>query len=254
MSAGDIVHGVASHGPFRSWAATHNGMVRTHNEDAYVNRPDLGLWAVADGAGGHDSGEVASGEVAATLQALPQGLSAGQILAEVRHRLEATHLHLRETASQRGAGSVIATTVVVLVARDDHFACLWAGDSRAYLLRGGTLTRVTRDHSLVQDLVDSGAITEAASEKHPHANVITRAIGASTEILDLEKRTGRLMPGDRFLLCSDGVCKTLADAQLGTLLGADDDAGAERLIMAALAAEANDNVTAVTIEIVRQRP
>ena len=237
MSGGDIVHGVASHGPFRSWAATHNGMVRTHNEDAYVNRPDLGLWAVADGAGGHDSGEVASGEVAGTLQALPQGLSAGQILAEVRGRLEATHLHLRQTASQRGPGSVIATTVVVLIARDDHFACLWAGDSRAYLLRAGTLTRVTRDHSLVQDLVDSGAITEA--------------VGADSEILDLEKRTGRLMPGDRFLLCSDGVCKTLADAALGALLGADEDAGAERLIMAALTAQANDNVTAVTVEIVR---
>ena len=252
-----IDHSVASFGRFRSWAATHNGMVRTHNEDTYVNRPDLGLWAVADGAGGHESGEVASAEVAAALQAVPPGLSAGQVLVEVRNRLDNTHLHLRASGAERGPGVMMATTVVVLLVRDDHFACLWAGDSRAYLLRGGALMRVTRDHSVVQDLVESGAISADEAEGHPHANFITRAVGADAELLDLEKRTGLLLPGDRLLLCSDGLCKTLPEAQMSHLLGIDEDAGAERLVMAALAAGADDNVTAVTIEVVgagRQAP
>ena len=245
----DIDHSVASHGRFRSWAATHNGVVRTHNEDAYVNRPDLGLWAVADGAGGHQSGEVASGKVAAALEQMPPGLSAGQVLVEVRNRLEAVHAELRRESAERGPGVMMATTVVVIMARDDHFACLWAGDSRLYLLRNGSLTQVSRDHSLVQDLVESGNITAEQAEGHPHANVITRAVGADADTVELEKRTGRLLPGDRFLLCSDGLCKTLPDTAVARIMAADEDAAAERLVMAALVAKSTDNVTAVVLEI-----
>ena len=143
---------------------------------------------------------------------------------------------------------MVATTVVVLLARDDHFACLWAGDSRAYLLRAHALTRITRDHSLVQTLIESGAISEAEAAGHPKANIITRAVGAGSDLLELDKRTGQLMPGDRLLLCSDGLCKTLPEEQLADLLSGDADSGAERLVMAALTAQATDNITAVTIE------
>jgi len=142
---------------------------------------------------------------------------------------------------------MVATTVVVLLARDDHFACLWAGDSRAYLLRDHTLTKITRDHSLVQALVESGTISEAEAAHHPQANVITRAVGADSELLELEKRTGQLLAGDRLLLCSDGLCKTLTEERLAELLSGDDDTGAERLVMAALTAQVTDNVTVVTI-------
>ena len=100
---------------------------------------------------------------------------------------------------------MIATTVVVLLARNDHFACLWAGDSRAYLLRDGAFNQLSRDHSLVQSLVDSGAIAAEEADGHPHANVITRAVGADLETFELEKRSGRLHTGDRLLLCSDGL-------------------------------------------------
>lgn len=248
MSEAAIRHDVAQSGRFRSRAATHVGMARRLNEDAFVNRPDLGLWAVADGAGGHQSGEVASAEVASALQGIGAGLSAGQLLAVLRHRLEAAHANLRAEGARRGGGAMLATTVVVLAARGDHFACLWAGDSRAYLLRGGVLTQVTRDHSLVQDLLDSGSISEADAAHHPHANIITRAVGAGGELLDMEKRTGRLMAGDRLLLCSDGLCKTLPEAQIAELLAGADDANAERLVMAALAANVTNNVTAVTID------
>ena len=252
MSDAGIEQNFARSGRFHSYAATHVGTVRHLNEDAYVNRPDLGLWAVADGAGGHQSGEVASAEVAGALQAIDAGLSASQVLIEVRTRLEAVHTRLRAEAMSRGAGVIVATTVVVLLARGDHFACLWAGDSRAYLLRGQELTEVTRDHSLVQELIDSGTINEAEAAHHPHANVITRAVGASGELLDLEKRTGRLITGDRLLLCSDGLCKTLPKDQLAALLAdaartGTEHSDAERLIQAALAAQVHDNVTAVTI-------
>ena len=118
---------VARFGSFSSSAVTHAGTANRLNEDGFVNRPDLGLWAVADGAGGHESGEVASAEVVSSLQTIEPGLSAAEMLVEVRSRLEQAHSRLREAASQRGADVLMATTVVVLLARDDHFACLWAG-------------------------------------------------------------------------------------------------------------------------------
>lgn len=247
MSSREIEQHAAQSGCFRSHAATHAGTVRRLNQDAYVNRPDLGLWAVADGAGGHESGEVASSEVAGLLQTIDEGLSAGEMLLEVRSRLEKAHARLRDIGSTRGAGAMVATTVVVLLVRDDHFACLWAGDSRAYLLRRNALTRITRDHTLVQALVESGELSEADSVGHPQGNVITNAIGADSDALDLEKRTGQLVPGDRLLLCSDGLFKAISEEQVAALLSSDGD-GAQRLIAAALEAQATDNVTVVTIE------
>ncbi|MCW3473912.1 PP2C family protein-serine/threonine phosphatase [Limobrevibacterium gyesilva] len=235
---------------FRSWATTHVGTVRTHNEDAYVNRPDLGLWAVADGAGGHARGEVASRMIVDALEGIPVGLSAGEILAEVRNRMQATHAALRDAAASGDARDISASTVVILIARDDHFACLWAGDSRGYLLRNGQMMQITKDHSLVQELVDAGAISAADAENHPRANVITRAVGAESDIAELDKVTSRLTPGDRFLLCSDGLCKTLDEAEIAHLLATPAEAEpSERLVDAALAHNVRDNVTAVAIEV-----
>ena len=250
MSETEMDSSVAQTALFRSWGATHRGTVRGHNEDRFVNRPDLGLWAVADGAGGHDLGQMASSLIAESLAELPPELAAGQLLIAVRECLAIAHHELRAQAAARGPGSVIASTVVVLLARDDHYAFLWVGDSRGYLLRDGQLTQLTKDHSLVQELVDAGVITSAQMEGHPHANVITRAVGSDADELDIEKVTGKLMLGDRLLLCSDGVTKLMGDHDLAALLGRDEDAPAERLILAALARHASDNVTAVTVEIV----
>jgi serine/threonine protein phosphatase PrpC len=248
MSDTGIAQNIARFGSFRSRAASHAGTAGRHNEDAYLNRPDLGLWAVADGAGGHQSGEVASAEVVDLLQGIEAGLSATDMLQEVRSRLETAHARLRAAALRRGADVIMATTAVVVLARDDYFACLWAGDSPAYLLRANTLTKITRDHSLVQDLVESGIISETEATNHPQANVITRAVGADADALNLDKRTGRLVLGDRLLLCSDGLSKTLSDERLAELLSGGGDTSAERLVMAALDAQAIDNVTAVIID------
>ena len=230
---------------FQSWSESHSGAVRSHNEDAFVDRSDLGLWAVADGAGGHDAGEVASGMLKEALEAIPPGLSASELLAQVRLRVTEVHQALRDEAERRGPRTIIASTLVVLLARDGHFACLWAGDARLYLLRDGAISQVTRDHSLVQELVDAGAITAAEAEGHPRANVITRAVGAAEE-LDLEKISNRLVAGDRLLLCSDGVNKSLSDAELGDLLA--ESGPAARLIAEALARRASDNITVVAVE------
>jgi len=120
------------------------------------------------------------------------------------------------------------------------------------LLRDGEMRQITKDHSLVQELVDAGTIAAEDAEKHPHANVITRAIGADIEEIVLDKVSGRLQQGDRFLLCSDGLCKTVPFQQMEELLRSDDGVPPpQSLIAAALARDVTDNVTAVTIEIPR---
>jgi protein phosphatase/serine/threonine-protein phosphatase Stp1 len=236
---------------FRSGSATHNGAVRKYNEDRLVDRAELGLWAVADGAGGHQAGEVASGMIADALNAIPSGLAASEMLAQVRLRIGDVHAALCTEAAARGPSTVIASTVVILIATGSHFACLWAGDSRVYLLRHGEMRQITRDHSLVQELVEQGNIRPEDAEGHPHANVITRAVGAEAELFELDKVSGQLLAGDRFLLCSDGLCKTLSDPELGQLLasGGGPDI-TDAMIAAALARQVNDNVTAVVVEAI----
>ncbi|BDG73403.1 PP2C family protein-serine/threonine phosphatase [Roseomonas fluvialis] len=227
-----------------SHAATHPGAVRPRNEDALLDRPDIGLWAVADGAGGHGAGDVASAAIVAALGTIAPGLPAAELLAQVRLKLTAVHQDLQEEAARRGPGRILASTVVVMLARGEHFAMLWAGDSRGYMMRGGTLARVTRDHSLVQELVDQGTLSEEEAESHPQANVITRAVGAQGE-LELDKVSGRIIEGDRYLLCTDGLFKTMSEAEIGAMVGAGGDAQA--IVTEAVGRGARDNVSAIAV-------
>jgi protein phosphatase/serine/threonine-protein phosphatase Stp1 len=233
---------------FRSWSFTHQGAVRNHNEDSFVDRPEIGLWAVADGAGGHQLGEIASAMIKQSLERIPPGLSGQQMIGAVRLAITETHAALTEAAAQRGPGTIIASTVAVLLAHQDYYACLWAGDSRIYLMREGFLHQLTRDHSLVQEMVDAGIIRQQDAEGHPHANVITRAVGADGDAPDLDKLTDRILPGDRFLLCSDGLFKALPAEEVASLMDRAEAEPAEALIAAALRARATDNVTAVAVE------
>ncbi|MBO1326500.1 protein phosphatase 2C domain-containing protein [Acetobacter sp. TBRC 12305] len=232
----------------RSWAKTDPGPKRRHNEDRLLNRPDIGLWAVADGAGGHQAGDVAATMVIEALDALPSLPMAADMLGAIRQAVTGADARIRREAARRGSNVVIATTLVCLVIRNGYFACLWAGDSRAYLYRDGMLSQITQDHSLVQELVDAGQIRPENAESHPHANIITRAIGAGEEDLVLDKVIGKLHPGDSFLLCSDGITKTLNAAELSASLSVLPDLDpTTMLISAALAHKATDNVTAVVI-------
>jgi serine/threonine-protein phosphatase Stp1 len=228
---------------------THVGLKRKINEDAVLARPDLGVWAVADGMGGHDAGEVASALVVEMLGAVGAGL-------DVRARAAAAHLalsgaHERLTAmAQAGPGGgsrTIGSTVVALVADGVSYICLWAGDSRGYLWRDGALVQLTRDHSLVQTLVDAGELDPADAQDHPNANVVLRAVGASGA-LGVDAVDGLVRPGDRFLLASDGLTRLVSDAELAAALGASDqDAAADRLIALVLERGAPDNVSLVML-------
>jgi serine/threonine-protein phosphatase Stp1 len=232
-----------------SAAATHVGNVRKLNEDALLDRPDLGLWVVADGMGGHDSGEVASGLIIELLDRIPAPSDGLGFIAEVRTRLGEANRRLLEESRRRGADTVIGSTVVAFLSFGAFFACLWAGDSRLYRLRGGVLKQVTRDHSQVQEMVDAGMLAPEAAERHPYANVITRAVGTS-EDLELDKVSDRLAADDLFLLCSDGLSKMVAEDEIaGILRQTPLEAIPQALIAAALERGGKDNVTVVAIRI-----
>jgi len=236
-----------------SWALSSAGSVRKHNEDNLLSRPDLGLWVVADGAGGHQSGAMASSMIVDRLNQLAGDFPISRMAELVCEVLRSVHAQLRTNARARGREVVIASTFVALILRDDRFVCLWVGDSRAYLLRQGELRQITKDHSLVQELVDLGQLAAADADRHPHANVITRAVGAASDGLELDQTGGAIELGDRFLLCSDGLSKTLDLNEMIRLMSSTDATPpSQQLIDAALARHVRDNVTAIVVEIPRQ--
>ena len=228
-------------------AVTHAGMVRSENQDALLCRNDIGVYAVADGAGGHDRGKQAANTVIEALTRLSPLLAPVDRLDEVRRRLHEAHQTLLRQGADGWTRDIVASTVAVLLVDARHFVCLWVGDSRIYLLRGNELLQLTRDHSLVQEMVDAGALLPAEAQSHPNANVITRAVGAGAGELQIEKHTGRLCPGDKFLLCSDGLNRTMRDDELRRVLRDADDAAAEMLRIA-LARNARDNVSIIVVD------
>jgi len=231
---------------WRSASATSQGNVRSHNEDAVLDLPALGVWVVADGMGGHDAGDVASRMIVESLCALSRAERLSELLDRVEDRLRSVNQRLFGLSLQRGATT--GSTVAVLLAFGTHCVSVWAGDSRVYRLRDGVLTRVTRDHTEIQDLLDGGILDEAGAAQHGASNVITRAVGGAQELyLDVELR--ELRPGDRYLLCSDGVYKELSDADLARLVASEDANGACRALMSqALAGQCSDNVSVVVVE------
>jgi len=231
-----------------SGAATHVGCVRKLNEDSYLDRADLGLWAVADGMGGHDAGDHASQLTIAALGQIPAPQSAPGFLAGVKVALQEANGELRREAAGRGPGRIIASTVVTLLAYGQHYACVWAGDSRLYRLRDETLQQVSRDHSHVQELVDTKLLSPQEARNHPYSNVVTRAVGAADD-LDLETCHDRLRNGDLFLLCSDGLTKELEDDEIRAILMRESLFDAPyALIESAVAHGASDNVTVVAVQ------
>jgi serine/threonine protein phosphatase PrpC len=228
---------------------THVGMVRKINEDACLALPEMGLWAVADGMGGHEAGEVASQMIIDALRQVPAELPWDAFIAAVQEHLREVNERLREESNQRYQQRTIGSTVAVLLARDDQCACLWAGDSRIYRLRQGQLQQLTRDHSHVQELVDQGLIDPDQAHDHPLGNVITRAVGSAEE-LEIDVRTLPLQANDVFLLCSDGLNKTVTDAEIARLLSTPDNHEAvQALIHLALVRGASDNVTIIVVRV-----
>lgn len=231
---------------FLSVGRTHAGAVRALNEDGFLDRADIGLWAVADGMGGHDCGDVASRLVVESLEGVNSFSSAYAFRDAVARALHDANEALLARALERGGG-VIGSTVACLLAYQGHYACLWAGDSRVYLYRAGRLRQLTRDHSVVQEMVDAGVMRAEEARRHPKANVITRAVGARAA-LELEAAFGPIQPGDRFLLCSDGLPAVVTEREIAQgLVRAPLEAAADDLLARALSRKAPDNVTLILI-------
>ncbi len=229
---------------WNSFGITNVGAVRKANEDAFLNRPDLGVWAVADGMGGHAAGDVASQIVVDRLAQLPANSSLSALIDAAEDRLLEANRKLL-TLAMRQKERTIGSTVLALVARGRHAACLWAGDSRLYRIRGRRIEQMMQDHAMVEDLVASGLITREEAADHPQANRITRAIGAMPSLfMDIELFAVR--PGDIYLLCSDGLYKELSNDEIVKTLNNNEQA-VDKLIMFALERGARDNVTVVTV-------
>ncbi|QOL48517.1 PP2C family protein-serine/threonine phosphatase [Massilia litorea] len=222
-------------------ARTDIGLVRSRNEDAYLAQPQRGLWAVADGMGGHAFGDFASRAVVDALAGLPVHATLAELIEFARARLNEANDSLRQEARARHV-PVIGSTVAALLAVGDEAACLWAGDSRIYLFRHGRLQQLTRDHSQFEALRARGAeMAQAAASP----NMITRAVGAAdTVAFDVTTLAAR--DGDIFLLCSDGLSTPVEEAAIAAALAPGDcERAAQDLVAQALANGGRDNVTVV---------
>lgn len=228
---------------------THVGLRRKLNEDAVLAEPSRGLFVVADGMGGHEAGEVASNLVVQALGEVDDADGVEPMVAALTRTLHEVNRQLRAMAAGGPERRTIGTTVVALAIHSGRFGCLWSGDSRAYRVRDGQLAQLTRDHSLVQELVDAGMLAAADAPHHPSAHVITRAVGAD-DVLDVDAVTGDTRRGDRFLLASDGLTRHVDDPELEAWLGSGQaEPAADRLIDTVLARGAADNVSLVIVDV-----
>lgn len=235
-----------------SAACTHGGKVRECNEDAFFNHSPAGLWAVADGLGGYQHGDLASRMVIESLTDLTEEQE--QTVADLYQRqlalhraLERVNRHLGCEKTLHGSQAIGSTVAALLLSPQGNAACLWAGDSRCYLLRRRRLYQITRDHSLVQRWVEQKRLHRRQADRHPQSHVLTRAIGGAPE-LALETVELELERGDKLLLCTDGLYRDLSEDQLVAGLCLDTPgASVTRLATEVLRGPATDNLTALAV-------
>ena len=229
-------------------AGTHVGLVRSNNEDAFLAEPDLGLWLIADGMGGHDAGEVASKIVKDSVYASTQRRQ------PLISAIEQSHNDVKTAASNNIGSHNMGTTIVALLTQKLEYSVAWVGDSRAYLWDPMTasLRQLSKDHSFVQALFDSGTITKEDMLTHPQKNVITQSLGiADLEDVCVDQVDGVWSQGQKILLCSDGLSDIVSDDEIITVFrkmaNKSDQQIADTLIEVALDHGGNDNVTIAVI-------
>ncbi|MCR8723342.1 PP2C family protein-serine/threonine phosphatase [Frigidibacter sp. ROC022] len=227
---------------------THVGLQRKVNEDSILMMPEQQIYAVSDGMGGHEGGDLASRTVVDAITMLPDGMDPATKMHAIREALQSAHRSI--VAEGNARGTTIGATVVALVLADGHWLALWAGDSRLYRLRDGQIEMLTSDHSVVAELVKSGRMNWDEAELHPQSNQITRAVGVGDE-LELEKVHGELLSGDRYLICSDGLTKYATFDQLRrAMVGAPIETLTEKLIQMALDGGGADNISVIVIDVI----
>ncbi|ARB29268.1 serine/threonine-protein phosphatase [Pseudomonas tolaasii] len=233
----------------RSAGRTQQGHARLRNEDAYLDCPQSGCWAVADGMGGHQAGDVASRWVINSLASLPARGGLDQRVQTALRCLQDVNRRLVCAGAQLTTGHdvTMGSTVVALLVEAHRAVCIWAGDSRCYLWRGRRLYQLSKDHTLLQRLVDEGRLGLSQARAHPDARALTRAIGAGTS-LSLETLELGTRPGDVFLLCTDGLYQLLGNDDLvRALSNGSPQQSVDRLFTGVLRGAARDDFTAVVV-------
>lgn len=224
--------------------ATHTGKIREHNEDSYLFMPEQGLWVVADGMGGHECGEVAS---AIVILQIASRIKSGEDLESALRYAHREVLSAAENGiGKRGMGS----TVVALEVKGNDYQIAWIGDSRAYLWDGKSLKQLTHDHSVIQELLDSGGVSELDAKQHPFRNILTRSLGGvNNEAINADVVDGSFHQGNKILLCSDGLTSELSDAEIAEILldFEDEQSAVNRMINTALYHGGSDNITVLLI-------
>jgi serine/threonine-protein phosphatase Stp1 len=229
---------------FTTAAITHAGS-RKGNEDSHVERPDVGVWAVADGMGGHENGRWASQSVADAIAAATLAGTPEADQATLKAAVKAANDSIREAGAS--AGKRMGSTVVVLHVAEGRYCCFWVGDSRAYLLRGHELRQLTRDHTQVEMMVERGLLERESARNHPLSNVLSRAVGVE-EDLQVDAASGEIESGDVFLICSDGLTGVVTDDEIFARLDRlQPKAAGDTLVDMVLARGAPDNVTLIIV-------
>lgn len=229
---------------FDTGAASHPGRVRSHNEDCYLTRPSSGVWLVADGMGGHKAGDFASRTIVENANWVGIPTSAMDLKLRFLDRLSLAHDEIRRHSAELD-GATVGATLAALLVYQNHFACIWSGDSRVYMMRGNVLHQMTTDHTEVNELLRMGTITAEQAVNWPRKNVITRAIGVF-DAPETDETYGTLHVGDAFLLCSDGLTGHVADEEIAAhLLSGGAQETCDRLISLTLQRGARDNVTVI---------
>lgn len=224
---------------------THEGCVREINEDRFISKPESGLFAVADGMGGHKFGDRASTMIVEHLDEADTAISLDERVKRVSQAIQTANRAIFDEAQTNG--SRMGSTVVALMTDQSRYAIVWAGDSRAYRLRGKQVERLTKDHTQVQEMVDRGLLAPEDVARHPMSHVLVRAVGVNPDI-ELDVTSGPVEQGDVFFLCSDGIYDVLEEDEIGALLEkATTTAVMEKMIKMALDLGARDNVTGIIV-------
>jgi PPM family protein phosphatase len=226
---------------------SHVGLVRTNNEDSGFAGPYVQL--VADGVGGAAAGEVASATTAYVVSALAARAGQRDLVDLLSDAIQQSHEQLRAGVASDPSRAGMATTLTAVLTYHDRFAIAHIGDSRAYLLRGASLVRLTTDHTLVQALVDDGQLAPQDVATHPYRSAVLRSVDAETppkpDVSPLD-----LAPGDRLMICSDGLTDMISDHEIAQLLTiTDPDSATSALIAAALEAGGRDNITCLVADV-----
>lgn len=231
-----------------SVSVTHVGNVRSVNEDSILEMPHAGLWVVADGMGGYQSGDVASQLIVERLKQIDADCNLEAAVEYVQYQLHESNRQLVDYASQTNSSTPVGSTVVSLLIRGSTVVFLWVGDSRIYRLRDGCIQQMTQDHSAVEEWVASGMLSRSEAENHPSANVITRAVG-SPDALEIDTAYEQLQNDDMYLLCSDGLNKELSDAEIMAIMKKGHVAEVcETLVGTTLQGQGRDNISVIVIK------